>query len=423
MAKYKTISLFIIFYYLLTFEKCFLFSVIIPIYNTGRYLDDSIGSIINQTIGLKNIQIILVNDGSTDKTEEICLNYQKKYNKNIIYIKIEHSGVSKARNIGMKYANGTYINFLDSDDKWDYQAFYHILLFFQINKNINYVAGRIKFFEALNIYHPLDYKFYKTRIVNLSQEYNCIQLQASSSVFRKTILEGKYFMENISFSEDTRLINNILLVNPIMGVIKEALYYYRKRDDFSSVVQNKADKLFFYFDSINSVFKYFIDFSKNLYNKILPFIQFLISYELLYRIQTPSYKYLNSDNFNKYIILIDDILNQIEDKYILEQKILSNKHKLFLLSKKYHRDLRYEIKFENNSFFYSKYVMINIKIDKSIFSLRKLNIKNSKLYLEALDNFWMPRENYFYFCKINNKIFFQDILKTQNIIFLQCMGL
>ena len=66
------------------FDKCSLFSVIIPIYNTGRYLDDSIGSIIKQTIGLKNIQIILINDGSKDNSDEICLKYQKVYNKNII---------------------------------------------------------------------------------------------------------------------------------------------------------------------------------------------------------------------------------------------------------------------------------------------------------------------------------------------------
>ena len=207
--KYINNLFLIIFYFNANFTKEFLFSVIIPIYNCGRYLDESIGSIINQTIGLENIQIILVNDGSLDNTEEICLRYKKKYFKNIIYIKIKHSGVSKARNIGLNYANGTYINFLDSDDKWDSNAFKYILSFFESYKHINYVAGRIKLFEALNIYHPLDYKFYKTRIVNLSQEYNCIQLQASSSVFKRSILKGKYYKEEISFSEDTRLINTI----------------------------------------------------------------------------------------------------------------------------------------------------------------------------------------------------------------------
>jgi glycosyltransferase involved in cell wall biosynthesis len=60
-----------------------LFSVIIAIYNAGRYLDDSISSLINQTIGLRKIQIILINDGSTDETEEICLKYKNEYKQNI----------------------------------------------------------------------------------------------------------------------------------------------------------------------------------------------------------------------------------------------------------------------------------------------------------------------------------------------------
>ena len=65
-------------------NNCYIFSVVMAIHNTGRYLDESIGSLLNQTIGYKEIQIILVNDGSTDNSEEICLKYQKLYLNNII---------------------------------------------------------------------------------------------------------------------------------------------------------------------------------------------------------------------------------------------------------------------------------------------------------------------------------------------------
>ena len=423
MAKFTKISKYIFYLYLLTYENCYIFSVIIPIYNAARYLNDSIESIINQTIGFKNIQLILVNDGSTDKTEEICLYYKNKYKENIFYINIRHGGASKARNVGFKYANGTYINFLDCDDKWDKNAFKYILLFFEFYKNINYVAGRIKIFEAMNIYHPLDYKFYQTRIVNLSKEYNCIQLQASSSVFKKSILKGKLFEENIVFSEDTKLINKILLINPLMGVIKEAIYYYRRRNDFSSAIQNKANNLFFYFGTVNSVLYYFINKSKKLYNKIVPFIQFLLGYEILYRLQTPAYKYLDSNNFEKYKHLIDNIIKQIEDKYILEQKILSNKYKLFLLSKKYNKDLRYQIRFEKNSLIYLNYTMINLTTESHIFSWKKLNIKNNILYIEALDNIWLPKENYYYYCKAGNKIFFPKYVENFKYNFFTLYGL
>ena len=85
MKNYRIILINIIFVHLFIFNKCFLFSVIIAIYNTGRYLDDCIVSLISQSIGFENIQIILVNDGSTDESEEICLKYQNQYKKNIIY--------------------------------------------------------------------------------------------------------------------------------------------------------------------------------------------------------------------------------------------------------------------------------------------------------------------------------------------------
>ena len=97
-------------------------------------MNDSIGSLFNQTIGFQNIQVILVNDGSTDNSEEICLKFENLYRENIFYLKITHSGVSKARNEGLKYANGSYINFLDSDDMWDSNAFYYIIYIFY-NKN------------------------------------------------------------------------------------------------------------------------------------------------------------------------------------------------------------------------------------------------------------------------------------------------
>ena len=126
-----------IFLLLVHISNSFLFSVIIAIYNTGKYLDDSIGSLLNQTINLENIQIILVNDGSTDNSEEICLKYKRIHPKNIHYIKTMHGGVSRARNLGLKYVKGKYINFLDADDLWNCESFKYVSLFFLFHKNVD----------------------------------------------------------------------------------------------------------------------------------------------------------------------------------------------------------------------------------------------------------------------------------------------
>ena len=214
-------SKFILFVYILVLgsSKCYLFSVIIPIYNTKRYLDDSIGSLLNQTIGFKKIQVILINDGSTDNSEEICKKYKKKYQKNFVYIRISHSGVSKARNVGLSYAKGIFINFLDADDKWDSNAFRSAFIFFKLNKDVDLASGRMKYFETKNNYHFLDYKFYKTRKVNLTKEYNCIQLSSSSSFFKASIIKGQNFEEGVISGEDVKFIFIIKSKKPIMLVL------------------------------------------------------------------------------------------------------------------------------------------------------------------------------------------------------------
>ena len=387
-------------------SECYIFSVIISIYNTGRYLDDSIGSLLNQTIGFKNIQIILVNDGSIDNSENICLKYKEKYKKNIIYINISHSGVSVARNIGLKYAKGLFINFLDSDDKWDSEAFKKVYLFYKMNKNIDLVGGRMKFFESKTNYHFLNYKFKTTRIVNLTKNYDCIQLSSSSSFFRFSSIRGKKFDQGIFSGEDIKFISNLLLFKPIIGLIREAIYYYRKRSDSSSAMQNNENKREFYFNTINKVQQYLIDNSILLYNKILPFIQFYIAYETLFRLESLTYRFLDNESYKKYCSIIKKILEQIEDKYFLEQKIFPSRLKIFALSKKYDRDLRYSVTFSNNAFLYSNYILLNLTYYNNAIIWINLDIKGNILHLEGEDRLWLPKEKYYHFCKLGDKIYF-----------------
>ena len=422
MKQYIKLSIFLIQVCLLNYENSFQFSVIIPIFNTGRYLDDSIGSLINQSIDFSEIQVILVNDGSTDQTEEICLKYKQRFPKNIEYIKIEHNGVSKARNIGLDYANGTYINFLDPDDKWDYNAFKIFLLFFKYYKNINIISGRMKFFEAANGYHPLDYKFYKTRIVNLTEEYSCIQLSAPSCIIKKSIIKGKHFDESISSSEDILFLNNLFLINPIIGYIREAIYFYRRRVDSSSVIQNTKKSFKYHFNSINYVAHKLINNSNIIFNKIIPFIQFYIGYDILCRITQSSFQFLAPDSFQKYCLIIESLLKSIEDKYILGQRILSKKLKIFTLSKKYNKDLRYDIKLKNNdSFRYLNHVIINLKAERLII-WKILEIKKNILHLEGIDNCWLPKETYSFLCKIGKESFYPTYELNSNYDFITMYG-
>ena len=94
-------------------EKKPLISVIVPVYNGEKYIKECVDSLINQSY--ENVEIVIVNDGSTDSTKEIiCSNY-KKY-RNIVIVEKKNSGVSDSRNIGIKLAKGKFITFVDSDD-------------------------------------------------------------------------------------------------------------------------------------------------------------------------------------------------------------------------------------------------------------------------------------------------------------------
>ena len=91
-------------------------SVIVPIYNVEKYLNRCLDSLVNQT--LKDIEIILVNDGSTDGSKDIAKTYEKEYQNVKLYNK-KNGGLSDARNYGLKYATGKYVAFIDSDDYAD----------------------------------------------------------------------------------------------------------------------------------------------------------------------------------------------------------------------------------------------------------------------------------------------------------------
>lgn len=96
-------------------------SIIVPVYNVEQYIDRCLESLVNQT--LKDIEIIIVNDGSEDKSEEIILKYKEKYPEKIVYLKKKNGGLSDARNFALPYVRGEYLTFLDSDDYIDLEAY------------------------------------------------------------------------------------------------------------------------------------------------------------------------------------------------------------------------------------------------------------------------------------------------------------
>lgn len=120
-----------------------LISIIIPVYNVERYLRECIDSIIAQTY--KNLEIILVDDGSSDKSGEICDEYSKKDSRiKVIYKK--NGGLSDARNVALDIAKGDYIGFIDSDDYIEKDMFQ---ILYNLAEEYNAEISSISFYKML----------------------------------------------------------------------------------------------------------------------------------------------------------------------------------------------------------------------------------------------------------------------------------
>ena len=289
-----------------------IFSVVIPCYNVENYVEDAIDSIINQTFGFEdNIEIILVDDGSTDKTMEICKNFVDKYPNNIKFFSQKNQGQAIARNFGLKHVSGKYVNFLDADDTLMEDTFSNVFEFFEKHyEEIDLVAFPMYFFGKKSGNHILNYKFKKNLVVTLHDYWNYPQLSASSAVFKSELFDKFQFDTNLISSEDSVMVNKILLEKMAYGVISSGGYNYRKRFDSSSTIDISIYNKKYYNDRLKGYFCELINYSKNKLGYVPKFIQYLVIYDI---------KWMFLDN-SLYYLLEDDELIELKTnlRYIFE---------------------------------------------------------------------------------------------------------
>ena len=158
------------------------FSVIMASYNNDKYLEDAVESLTVQNFGFEhNVELIIVDDGSSDDSLKIAKKYQKNYPYNIQVISKENGGQASARNLGLEYAKGDYINFLDSDDKLSPNTFKAVYDFLVKNPAADVISIPITFFDNQKGAHILNYKYKNEKVVNLLDEPDYPQLSASSA--------------------------------------------------------------------------------------------------------------------------------------------------------------------------------------------------------------------------------------------------
>ena len=385
----------------------FKFSVVIPVYNVEKYLAETLDSVIGQTVGFdENIQIILVNDGSPDESEKICLKYQNSFPGNIVYLKKENGGVSSARNVGIEYIKGKYVNFLDSDDCWEKDAFEKVLPFFEENYDeIDVVGCRKQFFDAMTGYHKLDYKYSSTKIVDLRDEYEFIQMDVTGAFIKAESIGDIRFSTDLKYGEDARFVNTILLEKCRLGVCREAVQLYRKRPDDSSALQNELRSESYYFNTPLYLHKYLMELSEEKYGKVETFIQYTVMYDISWRLKKDVRSHLDDEQYERYCNIITEILQKIDDRVIFKQKELFMNMKMFCLSKKHGRDIRKELEYDHGSLLFDNLIALNLNNAKTNIIWYFTEVKNDTLILEGKDNCWLPNDEYSYIIKVGTEEF------------------
>ena len=207
-------------------------SVIIPVYNTNEYLSRCLDSVISNTY--HNLEIICINDGSTDNSLSILCEYEEKDNR-IVVVDIKNNGVSHARNIGLKFASGEIISFIDSDD-WVHSRYFETLLA-QLNKHNSDVA-------VCSYCRTFEFDIEKTKSIPencnaqlFTGEDNLNQYVIKSYIwgrlYRSESIKDIIFCEDISISEDKAFNISVLSNSQYLKVsyVNLALYFYFNRAD------------------------------------------------------------------------------------------------------------------------------------------------------------------------------------------------
>ncbi|MBR6778574.1 MAG: glycosyltransferase [Clostridia bacterium] len=298
-----------------------LISVIIPVYKVEEYIDKCIQSVVNQTY--KNLEIILIDDGSPDNCPKICDQWAKKDGR----IKVVHKpngGVSSARNCGLDMATGDYVTFVDSDDFIELTMYEKLISSIiennsdlalcgfcnvyengikevVVEKNLSVInASNIFDYYVLSNSHKIDNIVYLDGIM----AYTC------RALYSKKIIKNNRFEQEIKYCEDLLFNLNVIDKNTKISVVNENLYNYYQR--VTSAVHNASEK------TVVAKFKYL--------EKVLPILENKISDDSFKIFKFSIYKII-------YLDLLKTGSKTIYKKYIkeLKSKKLINKicYKLF----------------------------------------------------------------------------------------------
>ncbi|QNG60201.1 glycosyltransferase family 2 protein [Bacillus sp. PAMC26568] len=232
-------------------------SIIVPIYNKEKYISKTISSVLNQTYN--NFELLLINDGSTDKSEDIILKFVKEDSR-IKYIKQENQGVSAARNKGIDAAKGDYISFLDADDLY-HKRFVELMLREIENKNVCYCGSYV---IKNNRVKKVKNNFITGNILRDYLLGRCNPNMNSWMINKRFLKKNNIrFIEDQKWGEDMSFFSKLTFHDHQVTCVNEYLTYYHLDVD-GSLSENNIEKVFEEIEWLTEIKSYVI---KNSFNK------------------------------------------------------------------------------------------------------------------------------------------------------------
>mgnify|MGYP000485627277 FL=1 len=299
-------------------------SLIVPCYNIRKYLPRCIESILAQTY--KNLEIILISDGSTDGTDEVIREYAKKDSR-IIPIFKQNSGVSDTRNRGLDIATGDYIGFVDGDDYIEPEMYETLLKnAIENNADISHCGYQMVFPSRVDYYYNTGKKVIQDNKKGIRDIIvgDYVEPSPCIKIYRKNIVNNLRMPINIKINEDV-LFNFYAFVNSKKSVYEDLpFYHYILRKGSAATSKINQNKLFDPVRVRKEIFEYSL---KNLDNEIqsVAYSSYLNSIINLYRVVSNSkLKEYKEDSF-----ILKGQIKEIKGKFMLSKRIKTERFLFF----------------------------------------------------------------------------------------------
>ena len=323
-------------------------SVIIPIYNVEEYLKECLDSLVNQT--LNGIEVLMVNDGSTDTSGEIAESYAKKYPNFYLETK-SNGGQGQARNYAISHAKGEYITFLDADDYVSEDAYEKM---YQMSENgkIDIITGNVKRFNSKKCYNSsLHIHVFKDNIKNTHIIKNPELIYDTTSCNKLFKLEfwkenNLKFPEGVLY-EDIPLTIIAYFKSKSTTILKDFVYYWRVREGLTkSTTQQRAD-INNFLDRLYCLKVVDKFFEENVQDETCRYFKYFKWLDLDLKLYINLLNTVDENYINQFIAIVQEYIKNIP-KYVFDDLMAINRIKYYFVEKGDVKSLLQVIDYEKN---------------------------------------------------------------------------